>query len=439
MNSADTDFNAQPSGTTNGGLYLGTFVTPRSKSAPVAPRLDETLFAEGYRFDFFQAVRLLEKLAPARRPVGHQGTVAEEAIRFRVPASFDFPPSAIARITPPTDRRQTTEMWVNFMGLTGPSGILPRHYTEMLIRRHIDFRGSERYVLRDWLDLFNHRLISLFYRAWEKYRFWIPFERGEHLRSTPDAFTACLRGLIGLGLPSLHNRLQVSIAFPDNQLPDNQTGPSKSEQEQQGPVAARIEDISLMRYAGLLSQRPRNALNLEAILTDYFHVPVTIEQFQGQWLHLESDDQSRLGTCRATGALGNGAIVGPRVWNVQSKFRIRIGPLDWRQFCEFFPDRAPTPVRKLFFLLSQLVRFYAGPEFDFDIQLILRRQEVPSAKLDRHDDIGSRLGWNTWLCSTPPAADAEDAVIASNEMHRLPAIQIDSLSATALTTPIPPT
>jgi type VI secretion system protein ImpH len=392
------------------GVHVGTVVTAARIQNTGPVNVDERLFQEPYRFEFFQAVRLLERLAPQRRPVGRQASSGNEIVRFRVPATMAFPASSIHEIDTPTEQRPTAEMWVNFMGLTGPSGVLPRHYTEMLVRRHIDFRGPERYVLQEWFDLFNHRLISLFYRAWEKYRFWIPYERGEHLRETPDAFTQSLRSLIGLGTPALHNRLQVTVP----------TIPERVSTKQRA-IPARVQDLSLLRYAGLLAQRPRSTANLEALLNDYFLVPVKVEQFQGQWLQLEDGDQSRLGSNEPTAMLGTGAIVGPRVWNVQGKFRVRLGPLTYEQFCTFFPDRSFTSRRKTFFLLSQLVRLFAGPEFDFDIQLTLRREEVPPTRLAADDEIGPRLGWNTWLCSTPPEQDAEDAVISSQEVTRLEA------------------
>lgn len=390
------------------GVHVGPVVTPARIRNTGRVNVDERLFQEPYRFEFFQAVRLLERLTPQRRPVGRQASSGSEIVRFRVPATMAFPASQILEIDAPTEQQTTAQMWVNFMGLTGPSGVLPRHYTEMLVRRHIDFRGPERYVLQEWFDLFNHRLISLFYRAWEKYRFWIPYERGEYLREIPDTFTQSLRSLIGLGTPALHNRLQVTAGT----IPERVSTKPKA-------IPARIQDLSLLRYAGLLAQRPRSAANLEALLADYFVVPVKVEQFQGQWLQLEDDDQSRLGSNEPTAMLGTGAIVGPRVWNVQGKFRVRLGPLTYQQFCAFFPDRSPTSQRKTFFLLSQLVRLFAGPEFDFDIQLTLRREEVPPTRLAADDEIGPRLGWNTWLCSTPPEQDAEDAVIPGQEVTRL--------------------
>ncbi len=400
MNTTDGNSQLTPYGTTGTGFSLGP-TSPDKNGTPGPPRnVVEALYREGYRFDFFQAVRLLEKMAPTRRPVGRQGTVTDEVVRFRVPAALDFPPSAIHQIVPSTDEHGTAEMWVNFMGLTGPSGILPRHYTEMLLRRHLDFRGDERYVLRDWFDLFNHRLISLFYRAWEKYRFWIAFDRGEHLRQRPDPFTLCLRSVVGLALPSLHDRLRVRIPSTHSKSPTVRV----RELDQ-------IDDLSVLGFAGVFSQRPRNALNLQQVVSRYFLVPVQIKQFQGQWLELEPDDQLQLGSPDAA-PLGGGAVLGSRVWNIQGKFRVRLGPLSYEQFSEFFPDASPTPHRKLFFLLSQLVRLYVGPQFDFDVQLVLRRSDVPPTTLGSDTNAGSRLGWNTWLCTNPPTCDAEDAIIA---------------------------
>src|SRR5579872_2593183 len=140
--------------------------------------LVEHLFAEGYAFEFFQAVRVLERAFPKRRPVGLASPPRDESVRFRAHLSLSFPPSPIYEIIRPTEADRPPLMTVTFFGLTGPAGILPRHYTEMLIRLDRETRGPERYTLRAWLDQFNHRLISLFYRAWEKYRFYIPYERG---------------------------------------------------------------------------------------------------------------------------------------------------------------------------------------------------------------------------------------------------------------------
>jgi type VI secretion system protein ImpH len=356
----------------------------------------EHLFTGGYDFDFFQAVRLLERLYPKRRPVGHPSVPRDEVVRFRAHLDLAFPPSSIYEITPPADSaRPMPRMTVTFLGLYGPSGVLPRHYTELMMRLEQDLRKRpEGHGLRDWLDLFNHRLIALFFRAWEKYRFPIAYERGGPQNAEPDPFTRCLFSFLGLGMPPLRHRLRVAA------LERTPAGPRES------PLA-EIDDLGLLYYAGLLAQRPRSAVNLEALLADYFGLPVRVEQFHGCWLQLEPASQSQLGLSGCE--LGVSVVVGTRVWDVQSKVRLRLGPLRRKEFDNFLPDPSPLPQRKAFFLLVHLVRFFLGPELDFDVQLVLRAPDVPGTRLDR-SGLGPRLGWNTWMLTAPATADAEDAV-----------------------------
>ena len=186
-------------------------------------------------------------------------------------------------------------MTVAFLGLFGPSGVLPHQYTQRIIER--EYRHSrdsvrdslsdadralydrERRALRDWLDLFNHRLIDKFYRSWEKYHFTIAYERHEPHREQPDSFTQALYSLMGLGTPWQRNRLRVTI-------------PTASEPRS---IATKAHDLGLFRFAGLLAQRTRNAWGLQAFLSDYFRLNVIVQQFQGQWLPLDAASQSQLG------------------------------------------------------------------------------------------------------------------------------------------------
>jgi type VI secretion system protein ImpH len=339
-------------------------------------------------------VRLLERLGPRRRPLGEAGPPSAEVVRVRAHLSLNFPPSAIYDLERPAAADAAPVMTVAFLGLTGPSGVLPRHYTELLLRMARDAKGPEKHALRDWLDLFNHRLISLFYRAWEKYRFYIPYERRDYARGEPDPFTQALFSLVGLGLPALRGRLRVAVPG-----------------EGQERVLARTDDLALLRYAGLFAHRPRCAVALEALLRDHFGVGAEVRQFRGQWLLLDADNQSRLGG--PGGALGVNAVAGERVWDVQGKFRVRLGPLRYAEFDALLPDRSPLPARKGFFLLGQLVRLYAGPEFDFDVQLVLRAEDVPACRLGGEG--GGRLGWNTWVRTGPLPHDAEDAAFEGQD------------------------
>lgn len=376
---------------------------PPPSAAPPAlhPRAPaRRLFEEGHGFGFFQAVRLLQRMAPGRALVGRSGPPQAEAVRFRARISLGFPPSAIHELHRPTTDLPVPVMVQAFMGLTGPSGVLPHHYTELLYRIERDVRTPEKHALRDWLDLFNHRLVSLFYRAWEKYRFYIRFERGDFDGDETDPFLQALFSLIGLGTPSMRRRLTV-VPRPE----------ADQDLASTGPVLARVDDLVLLHYGGLLGHRPRCAVALEAMIQDYFRVATRIDQFRGQWLKLEPAIRTRLGGERGNNEVGVSAVAGHRVWDRQSKFRVRIGPLTYARFVEFLPDRTPVRERKTFFLLAHLVRLYADPGLDFEVQLVLRAEEVPACRLNGDGSPGPRLGWNTWLLTRPPGADAEDVVI----------------------------
>ena len=342
-----------------------------TQSGRADPPLEHVLFEEGYRFDFFQAVRVLERLYPDRQPVGRDATPSREVVRFRPHLSLSFPPSAIHEVERLQDGSGPAQMTVAFMGLTGLLGVLPRHYTELLLER---MRHKDQ-TLRDFLDLFNHRLISLFYRAWEKYRLPMAYERAVSKQEGYDRFSLHLFDLIGLGTKGLRGRLEV-------------------------------EDEALLFYAGLLAQHPHSASALAGLLQDYFGIPVEVTQFVGQWLSLSEANRSRLGLREGNNVLGVNAVAGSRVWDQQAKFRLRLGPLTYGEFCRFLPSGAA------FARLVGLTRFYAGQEWDFDVQLILKAAEVPACRLGETGEQAPRLGWSTWLKSKALCRDAEEAVLA---------------------------
>ena len=264
------------------------------------PSLRDVLFEEPYRFDFFQAVRLLELAYPERKAVGRSTRPNEEAVRFRSHVSLSFPPSAIQDLEPPREDDGPARMTAAFMGLAGPLGVLPRHYTELLIER----ARRHDYALRDFFDLFNHRLISLFHRAWEKYRFPVAFERTVNSEGGYDPFSLHLFDFIGMGTGGLRGRLEIG-------------------------------DEALLFYAGLLGQHPRSASALGNILGDFFAMPVEIAQFVGQWLEITAENRTRLGN--GNNALGSSAVAGTRIWDQQAKFKLRVGPLTFAEFSRLLP------------------------------------------------------------------------------------------------------
>jgi type VI secretion system protein ImpH len=382
--------------------------TAVSDSPPKAGSVAAQLWSECWSFDFFQAVRLLGRMDLTRTPVGRRGPPAHEVVRFRALQALHFPASSVHDLTPRAADRPPT-MTVTFMGLTGPSGALPRHYTELLLNLVRDAKGQERHALAAWFDLFNHRLISLFYRAWEKYRFYLAQELEQDSRREPDPFTGALFSLVGLGFPSLRQRMRV-VTAPIVMKHDVHAEDAR--------VVARIDDLALLHYGGFLAHRPRCAVSLQHMLADFFGMPVRVRQFEGQWLALDAANQSQLGV-GSSGELGVNVVAGDRVWDVAGKFRLQLGPLRWEQFEMLLPDRSPSPARKAFFLLSHLVRLYVGAELDFDVQLVLRASDVPACRMAADAVPGPYLGWNTWVRNEPLNRDADDAVFAGQAVVQL--------------------
>ncbi len=357
--------------------------------------LAEQLSNEAYRFDFFQAIRILERLllktadsdrAAQWHPVGHDFDPKRELVRFRTLQSQSFPASAIVELRRQSARRAAggdesgqLEMVVSFFGLTGPAGVLPLHDSRLTIDRN----REKDFALNEFYDIFNHRLISLFFRAWEKYRFPTAYERshGGAPDAREDLFTGCLFSLAGMGARALRQRLG-------------------------------FEDETLLFYSGLFADGHRPACALERLLTDYFDVPVQVEQFQGQWLHLEFPSRTRMapgGVGEFNNQLGTSAVLGERVWDVQSKFRIRLGPLDYEGFNRMFPSG--TALKALF----RLARAYAGLELDFDVQALLKAPEVPPCRLGGEAKPPALLGWNTWLATRPMEKDPDDVLFCLHD------------------------
>ena len=341
-------------------------VTPGRAEDPDLNRslLEETLRDDACSFEFFQAVTLLQRLRQDCQPVGRFSNPEDEAVHFAVNNDLAFPASQIQEIRWQDD--SPPQMKVNFMGLTGPMGVLPYAYSELILER---LRAKDK-ALQSFLDIFNHRLISLFYRAWEKYRFPVTYRLGEE-----DRFTHHLLDLIGLGTPGLQERQAVS-------------------------------DDALLHYVALLGEQSRSASALEAILRDYFEVPVEVEQFTGAWYRLDRSTQCCMkDDSGESQQLGKGAVVGDEIWDQQSRVRIRLGPMALSQYCDFLPDGSA------FEPLRAITRFFSGEEFDFEVQLLLEREEVPGCDIGYEGEIPPRLGWVTWLKSTPLDRDPGDTIL----------------------------
>lgn len=340
----------------------------RELDSDVENDLLDLLKHEPYRVGFFQAVRLLRRLLPGRTAVGYFVVPRTEAVRFVSNPSLDFPASEIQSMDWSQGGAVPVKMSVNFMGLCSPVGVLPARYTELIIERA--FKKDDG--LRDFLDIFNHRLISLMYRAWEKHRFFVGYERRE-----ADQLTPLLLSFLGLKTKGLANRQDVA-------------------------------DHALVYYAGILGQHPRSAQGLRQILADYFQVQVEIEQFVGKWVQLPPGDLTRFSEADSfTQQLGGGAVVGDEIWDQQSTVRVKLGPLTQSQYMDFLP----RPEAKGYPALKALLKFYSNDEIDFEVQLMLKREETPPSELLGDGGDNLLLGWMSWIKNAPLGRDPGETIL----------------------------
>lgn len=316
-------------------------------------------------FEFFQAVALLQRLRDDLRPVGGFSNPDDEAVRFRTNPHLGFPASEIQDLQISADSR--AEMMVNFMGLTGPMGVLPHTYSELILER---LRAKDKGPAA-FFDIFNHRAISLFYRAWQRCRFAVNYG----VRSR-DFFSQYLRDILGLGTEGLSDRQDV-------------------------------DDEALMHYVSLLVSQTRSAVALEQVVSDYFEVPVEVQQFTGAFYSIDKETQCSMDERDGMSTqLGSGAVVGDAIWDRQGSARIRIGPLSLSRYNDFLPGGSAYKQ------LRAITRFFCNDCVDFEIQLVLDRTHVPPIELDLNSRTPARLGWVSWAKTAPLRCDPDDAILA---------------------------
>ncbi len=325
------------------------------------------LFAEGWRFELHQAVRLLERMARETVPVGEGTEPGREAVRFSSRVGLDFPASEVHEVALPGASGEPARMTVNVLGLAGVLGPLPTPFSEMLLER----LAARDPAFRDFLDIFNHRLVSLLHRARKRVRPGLSWDRPDG-----EGFARAAFALLGLGTEGTRGRME-------------------------------IEDRALLQYTGLLARRGRSAVALEVMLADYFGVGVRCRQFVGRWLVLDAEQRTAIGSewtgrHNALSALGSGAVLGARVWDQGGGIEISLGPLSLGQFLDFLP------VGRGFRALGQLVRFALGDTLDVAVRPVLKAAEVPPCRLG----CGPRLGWSSWLATRPRAADDSQVRLA---------------------------
>jgi len=324
---------------------------------------DELLRAaekQPYKYDFFALLRAVECAHPDRMRLGQATRPVDEPIRLGQEASLAFAPSTLAYVEPANDKHPP-RIGVHFLGMFGPNGPLPIHLTEYARDR---LRNSADPTLIRFADIFHHRILALFYRAWANAQPTV-----SHDRPASDRFMTYVGSLLGIGSPAVRDR----DGFPDS---------------------------AKLYFAGRLANQTRNAEGLKAMIGEYIGLPADLEEFAGEWTPLQNESRWRITRTAFAGALGMSTILGARAWQRQTKFRLVFGPLKEDEFQSMLPG-SPRLKR-----LQALVRNYVGDSLSWDLRLFLDKRVSQPFRLDRV----TRLGWTAWLGHCPEGEGREDLI-----------------------------
>lgn len=310
-----------------------------------------------HSFGFYEAMRLIECHYRDQTRLGETLKSSDDMIRLGQMPSTTFAPSTLASAS--TEKDALLHLNVFFFGMFGPNGALPLHLTEYANER-VRTARDESFI--HFMDMFHHRLLCLFYRAWANKEPTVHYDRPEQ-----DRFHMYTGSLLGIGAPSLQDR---------DRMPDN----------------------SKMHYAGHMSSQTHHAEGLSSVLQAFFKVPVKIKEYIGEWLEIPHQSRCFLGMNLEGRKLGEDAVLGGKSWQRQYKFRVLIGPMNLDEYHGLLPGKAKLKQ------VSAILKNYVGIEMTWDVNLILKKDDIPKTELGNF----GQLGWTTWLHSKPMVTDAND-------------------------------
>ena len=337
------------------------------KPPPLSADFWQKLEQEPYRYSFYHILRWLDARGETRKPLGRDSLPAHEPVRLRQEPSLGFAPSTLSQVN--RNENGLPVISVLHFGLFGPNGPLPLHLSEYVRERIFHHRD---HTLSAFTDIFHHRLITLFYRAWADAQSTVSLDRKE------NRFTRYVASLINQGEESMQHRDSVM-------------------------------DHAKYFFAGHLVRQTRNPEGLTQILSTFFNIQVNIQEFVPQWIKLEPNQQLQLG---GSLGLGQDTILGSAVRDAQHKFRLKLGPLSRQQFDSFLPGTKNA---------NQLVhwlRQYIGIELSWDALLELDKNEVNGIRLGQ----ATPLGLGSWLGKRAPGlGHARDVIIDYEQRFQKPA------------------
>ncbi|MER2472340.1 type VI secretion system baseplate subunit TssG [Photorhabdus laumondii] len=334
-------------------IHADNHIVPAGeKTHTASPALDAHFWAERekrpWNFDLFQLLRRIDAQSGSPYPLGRSPLPHYEPLRLGQQPALCFAPAEIAAIVPYPDGTRY-QININNFGLFGPNGPLPLHVTEFAWQRQ---RQHKDHALSAFFNLFQHRLITLFWRAWADAQPCLSFDRSDNRRF--DYFFA---SLIGRSHCLRHQRTHHYMV-------------------------------------GHLSRQSRNKDGLLCLLRYHFGLPVTLHENQFHWLTIERDEQLRLHNGHSGTRLGSTTRLGIAVADVQCAFCLELGPLSWSTYLRFLPaSRFATSCCHELRQLCDWVRGYVGLEYAWKLRVTLDHQHYRGCSLGSDQS----LGQNCWL------------------------------------------
>ncbi|WP_175909749.1 type VI secretion system baseplate subunit TssG [Burkholderia sp. BCC1640] len=313
------------------------------RDSMLSPEQLERLQAEPWRFGFLSLLRRIGA-NPAIDPIGTARRPGSEPLRLGQQPSLAFAPREVASAEQSAGRLKVR---LFSLGMLGPHGPLPIHFTEIAKDRQESRRDT---TTVDFFDIFHHRYFTLFYRAWASAQSAAGLDRTQNER-----FSFYIASLAGLDIGEISRR----------PLPSH----------------ARLA------AAAHLVRESRNPDGLRATLEHYFGVPVALEENVFHWIEIDPADCGRMGRPGAAATMGQGAMLGRVAPDRQHRFRIIIGPLDLNAYLRFTPQGEDLPQ------LVEWVRAFVGYELEWELELRIKPESAPPAVMGGQQ----RMGWSGWL------------------------------------------
>lgn len=314
----------------------------------------QSLSQKTFQFDFHQAVEIIQQMSPDTVPLGEGNDPSREAVQIKARVSLSPASAEIHSFTLPSSKNPQPILWVNFMSIAG--GPLPTPYTELLLER-VRYHDT---AFRDYLDIFNHRLVSIWHRL--KKKTFISYSQKD---PTTTQVGKCLLSLCGFGNQALRNTI-------------------------------RVNDRSILAYHDLLWRRPRSVHGLSRVLSTHFRLPITVHQYQGAWDRAPDSDITKIGAQKGQmNRLGHETILGDKLWNQAAGIRIDIGPMTWQKLSDLIPVQGKKNHHEE---LKDLTLLYAGLDQRITFRFKIHSFNVKPLRLNRQFS----LGYNSWLTVGKP-------------------------------------